>query len=364
MKKISYLPILDCRDIPIFNPLTIYGDKRDIKSLSNNSIIRSLKGKLKETVTASLLFPKKAILKLHDDVINGPIMKCSVNHIIDLYNKIIEVCDFDNTLFVAVLRSGFSLAVLLRYIIYKIHDVEVEIIGITPNYIDYIYRDKLKRFISNENKLILFIDGWCSAGITYNIVKDMWDDLFPRQKFYYVVVTNPLAIKDNELLYETTEDILLPWSICQTDNIGLSNYFLNPSTNLSTAFYLPKKLRKIKNIEEIYRKFIDKTLINQDKEYRNDEENYFFNDQIVSRKYILDTKSRNDIKKGIIKVGINECVKSLDKNDASEIIIDEKIDKLYEDFLKKYAQIYGVKIKFVDDLRLGKVRTLVIRKND
>jgi len=321
-----------------------------------------LKGKLRERVVASLLFPKEAILKLHDDIIRGAIIDRSVPHIIGLYDKILKVCDLNNALFVAVLRSGFSLAVLLRYIIYKIHNIEVEIVGITPNYIDNIYIDDFKKFISNKNKSILFIDGWNSAGITYNIVKEMWNNLFPKRKFYYVVITNLSTITDNELLYETTEDILFSWSICQTDNIGLSNYFLNPFTNLSTTFYLPEKLRGIKDIEKIYRKVIDKTLINQNKKFPN--RDYIYNGEINSRKYTPNIKIRDNIRRGIIKIGINECIKSLDKNDALEIVIDEKIDKLYENILRKYAQIHGVKIKVVDDLHVNKAKCLVIRQND
>ena len=126
----------------------------------------------------------------------------------------------------------------------------------------------------------------------------------------------------------------------------------------------PSKMTRKKQLMDftVYRKVIDKTLINQNKKFPN--RDYIYNGEINSRKYTPNIKIRDNIRRGIIKIGINECIKSLDKNDALEIVIDEKIDKLYENILRKYAQIHGVKIKVVDDLHVNKAKCLVIRQND
>jgi ribosomal protein L30E len=358
MKNISHLPTLDPGNIPIFNDIIPYHNKRDRRSLLNNRVIQSLRGRTKNRVVASLLLPSETSLKLHDDVIYSPIINDCIAHVIGLYRKIIEICNPNDILFVAVLRSGLFLATLLRYIINKLHNIEVKIVGITPNYINHMYIDEFKNLVSESNKSVFFIDGWCSTGITYKYyIKKMWRSLFPKRKFYYAVVSNISPIKDSELLYETNKDVLLPWSICQTDYIGLSNYFLNPFTNLSTAFYLSKPMRKIQNIDRIYKKIINKILIIQGRKYLNSDDkeycNYKINKKIDLTKYGPD-----------VKIGINECIKTLDKNDALEILVDKKIDKLYYNLLRKYAKIYRVKIKTVDKLSLDKSKCLVIRKNN
>lgn len=357
MKNISHLPIIDPGNIYIFNDIITYYDKRNRHSLLNNTVIQSLKDKTKNRVVASLLSPNQINLKLHDDIIHSPIINDCIIHIIGLYSKIIKICNPNDILFVSVLRSGLFPAILLRYIINKVHNTEVDIVGITPNYINYTYIDEFKSLILERNKSVFFIDGWCSGGITYKYyIKEMWNTLFPKRKFYCAVVSNISSIKDKELLYETNKDILLPWSICQTDYVGLSNYFKNPFTNLSTSFYLPESIRKIQNIDRIYKKVIDEILITRNRKYLNSANNKERYDYKINKKTDLAQYGSD------VKIGINECIKTLDKNDALEIVIDKRIDKLYYMILKKYAKVHKVKIRIINKLPLDKLNCLVVRK--
>lgn len=285
-----------------------------------------------------MIAPQKGSLKIYNEVLNGLASQKVIDYLILFYKKILEKHNPEKISLVAVLRSGLPLALLLRYIIYKAYNIEIEISAISPNYIDHIDINSFKNYINRFGNDItsIFIDGWCSEGVTYEIVKNFWDNLFPNKKFLYAVLSNVSSFKKEDLLYATNKDILIPWSICQTDNIGLSNYFLHPSDEKSCAFIVPKNKRKIKNSEPIYREIIDRKLKNKLTFKKIDQED-------IS----ADCPSYSQTDAGIIKFGVNECIKSIDKKDNIKLYISNESKNSYNEILKKYAKINSVKYQTI-----------------
>ncbi len=334
MKSTPYLPILDISDLTIFNQLITYDKKRDLKSLSHNPLIEELDDKTRHRVIYSMLTPQKESLKIYDEVINGFAPQKVIDYLILLYKKITEIHNPEKINLVAVLRSGLPLTLLLSYIIYKVHNVKIQVSSISPNYINQIDISLFKNYIKNLNKDIkfIFVDGWCSEGVTYNIVKEFWNNLFPDKKFWYAVLSNLSLLEEKSLIYATRKDVLIPWSICQTDNLGLSNYFLHPIDGTSCAFIIPKDNLKIRNSEHVYRKLIDHKI-----KYK-----ILFNEpcqEEIKHKYLIN--DRYDV--GVVKLGINECIKSIDKKDDIKLYIKNTPENSYNEILKKYAKANSIK---------------------
>jgi len=356
---ISRLLTLDIKDIPTFHLFENYDEGRDIKSLEGNEVIRSISPRDQRKVINSLLLPNPVILKLGQAIIsNGnPTITNFIKLILYLFEKIKEILDLRDTIFIGVLRSGFLIAVLMRYIAIKYHNIEIPIVGITPNYLDRIQIEHLKKFFSsNDRKNVIFLDGWISTGTTYFIIKEFWEKLFPKHSFNFATISNISNLNQKEILYSTKEDILLPWSIALTDNIGLSNYFLHPQKNITTSFYIPKQNRKINNSEINYFKAIDKELNRKYKKFTHIHDS-------VSRKLTSPAEQDNIFGKSDIKLGINECIKSFEKGIASEIFVNPAINTIYLKILIKYSKIYRVKIKFLKNLFINGCHCAVSRNN-
>jgi len=334
MKSISYLPILDISDIKTFNRLLVYNKKRDFESLTRNSLIKELDSKIKHRVIYSMLIPQKESLEIYNEILDGPSPQKIIDYLILLYKKILGEHKPEKINLIAILRSGLPLALLLRYIIYKIHGIKVKVSAISPNYIDQIDIDSFKNYIGNFNNNIesIFVDSWCSEGVTYNIVKNFWIKLFPDKKFYYTVLSNLSSFEKEDLIYAVKKDFLIPWSICQTDNLGIGNYFLHPIDRKCCTFIIPENKRKIKNSEIIYRKIIDQRV--KDKLDINE----LYQEDRTSR-----YPTRKQINISIIKLGINECIKSIDKKDNIELYINNASENPDNKILERYAKINSIK---------------------
>lgn len=323
--------LLNIESLKVFNQLLIYDKSRTVRTLLADPLIQKLELRVKNRVVSSMLTPKRAVLELYNEVMCSSIVDEIVDYVFVLCQSILSQYDYDprKILFVAVLRSGFPLASLLRYVIYRLRNIKVEVVAITPNYIDQIDIVSFRNHIDTDgsDKDVVFIDGWCSEGTTYTIVKRFWNNLFPNKDFKYVVLLNLSSIESDDLLCATGKDVLIPWSICQTDNLGISNYFLHPGTNRSCAFLIPGNRRKIQNSEISYRRIID---------YRIRNGSYPMDVQTNKRKKKSSNKKKAE---RLAKLGINECIKSIDKNDAVELYVNERISGSHANILKRYAQI-------------------------
>jgi len=357
-----HLSLLDIKDIPISNPLIRYYGKRDFNSIKKNSLVQIISSQDRIKVVNSISLPPIDIFRLYNFVINDDYIEYFIRQVIGLYRKIERTAHPKNILLISVLRSGFFLTALLRYIVYKYHQIEVPIIGITPNYIEHTNIEEFKKFISfYSKKEIYFIDGWISTGVTYNIIRNFWQSFFPNQKFNYAVISNTATLYDKKIIYSTDQDILTPWSMAFVDNIGLSNYFLHPSKNIAVSFYISKDSRKLDNIEAHYRKIVDKVLL--DECFRKKE--FFKQDwhtnhtpfNFESFRKQLDISEENDI-----KFGINEIIKVFEKGSILEVFVNPRINSLYLKILKEYSRVYKIKLNFVERLYVNNCYCIASRK--
>ena len=344
------LKLLDIKDVPIFNLILSYKGRRDYKTLSTHSVIRLISPKDKNKVIKSLLLPSEEIKKLHKSINNKQLTSEFVGLLIELFNKIKEKSNPEKIIFISILRSGFPVATLLQYIFYKNFGVKISIAALTPNFIETIDKKAFKKFIKKHDKKdIYFLDGWISTGTTYKIVKKLWNELFQNKKFNFGVISNISSLKNKELIFSTSQDVLLPWNIALTDNVGLSNFFVHPQKNAATSFYIPKKLRKINNEEFYLRSIIDKNNhLEKQLILINDNQNVAQKNQII-----LGDK---------IKVGINECIKSLEKGNVVKLFVSPNINKEHLCVLKKYSQLNNLEIKFVNNLKNKNYHCKVVRK--
>ncbi len=87
---ISHFPTLDVKDVPIFHLVEDYGNGRDLKSLKNNEVIRSISSKDQGKVINSLLLPNPSILGLRQATIkNGSsTVDNFIRLILNLFEKI------------------------------------------------------------------------------------------------------------------------------------------------------------------------------------------------------------------------------------------------------------------------------------
>lgn len=356
------LSLLDIKDIPVFNPLIYYHGKRDFNSIKKDLLIRTISSKDQIKVVNSISLPPIDIFRLYNFVINDNYIEYFIKQIIDLCKKIENVTNPKDILLISVLRSGFFLTSLLRYIIYKYYDIEIPVGAITPNYIEHTNIGEFKKFINfYDKKEIYFIDGWISTGVTYNIIKDFWQSFFSNRGFNYAVISNTAILHDKKIIYSIGQDILIPWSIVFVDNIGLSNYFLHPLKNIAVSFYIPKDSRKLDNIEMNYRKIIDKVLLDKYSRKKEFFKQDYYIDHISSNLKNL-RKQLNIPEEDDIKIGINEIIKSFEKGNVLKVFVNPHINSLYLKVLKEYSRVYKIKLNFVEKLYVNNCYCAVTRK--
>lgn len=324
------LPVLDIEDLKIFNQIIPYNKDRTVHDLFKDDLVTRLDTRVKQRVVASMLIPDLMSLRLYRGVLNSIIVEEVAGYVIKLYKKLAASCCFERLSFVAVLRSGFLLAALLRYIVYRMCKIKIDVVAITPNYIDRIFLDLFTDYVGQANGDILFVDGWCSEGVTYNILKKFWQDLYPYKDFRYAVLSNVSRVMDDDLVWGTRNDILAPWSMCQTDNLGLGNYFLHPINGYSSAFIIPTDRRLLGNSEHIYRKVVDCQLKDGG------------NLNLLDSSPEIDSLTTRQMSVGMVKFGINECIKAIDKRDNGDLYIGNHVEKIYSDVLQKYAKVKGI----------------------
>jgi len=347
----------DISQIKIFNQLTNYRNNRDKHSLSTNRLINALDQPTKEKVIASLLKPDQNILRLHQFVLNNkPYLKLFVDHLIELSERIVSALSAENIALVAVLRSGLPLAFLIQDIIYKKTGVITPISGLTPNYIEKIDNSAFKNFVVKNKKTVVFVDGWISEGVTYNIIKKFWNSLFPKQSFYFGVISNPsVKTRDPNIFSASPADILVPWSMATTDNTRLSNYFIHPSNHKSSAFLLPKSLLSLPSPLQAYYDIVDARI--------NTKNNKSKQPNLPKNNKADPTHRSNHWGKLNVKLGINETIKSLEKGIGVKILIDKKnIHPLCKKVLFQYAVLYKVGVEFVPQSLVSPCHCAIIRK--
>jgi len=331
----------------IFNEIRIFSGERSLHALFNNSSIKALDTKDRFKVAFSLreVSPQQRrayelLLKDEDS------MKTFSQTCRNLYEKILKISRPEKILLIAILRSGLLISETLNYLADKNGATKFQIIGLTPNYINSINIDRFKNFILNTTRIPIFVDSWCSDGITFNVIKNFWHNLFPKKEFRYAVASNISKIEDLGLIYATKTDMLFPWSIAITDQTGLSNFFLDRDANRSATFYLSPEKRQLETNGKLY-DYIHS--------YPNNE---FSNDEVWKNCF----HSNNLLIKGA-KWGINETIKAIEKGEAIEVLVDVSVPKKILEILSLYKEAYGIKLKIENNVCRQGVHCAVIRKS-
>jgi len=316
--------------IKIFNQKIVYAAQRDESHLFDIGYLAGVEAKIKSRVIFSLLPPQAEIKSLYEKFIESPSQIESAYYIFDLYEKICQRFGLDELCLVAVLRSGLFLAEMIKYLFAEFNNLNVKIIGFSPNYIAQSDWRGFKNELDLIRKKVIFVDGWISNGVTYAILKKFWQSLFPGRVFQLAVIQNIFGLGGSDVIYSTAKDVLTPWSIFQTEHCGLSNYFINPVTNQSCAFYLSKSNRIDFGLNLVYQRIFNK---------------------IKHLKNLIKERSRelpkimpsNNIRK--YKFGLNECIKSLEKRDAAQLFLSKNTDAFAKKILLQYAKLAKVGVE-------------------
>ncbi|MFH1129647.1 MAG: cysteine protease StiP domain-containing protein [Patescibacteria group bacterium] len=343
------LPVLDINQIPVFNELITYTDKRDSLSLKRNLLISSIPKKDRKKVINSLAVPPKEVLNIREKILSGNSYELE-KHLLDLSQMIIKKTSLSRLVLIAVLRSGFPLAAILRYLIFQQKGFEVPILGLSPNYIDNIHDELFKSYLkSHSNTEYYFVDGWMSKGITYSIIKKFWRKFSKNKSLHFVVVSNISGIKNNDIISSCNHDLFLPWNIALTDTVGLSQYFQHPNSKISTSFYIPTANRAFKNFESIIRKRL------------NDAAGaaYMCHYNYCKSQDVLAFLTGKEFTNNNWKIGINECIKAIEKGSVDVIYANP--DSPYYKILAEYADIFHVRLNPVKRLCFNDPNCLVVR---
>lgn len=321
----------------VFTKLITYKKSRDIKTLSNDSIIRKLDKTVADRVISSMLVPSKNSIKLYNETFKKSIIDEVINLVINLNLKLFSSYDYKNLVFISVLRSGHFLTELLKHLIYKLYKIKIEVICVSPNYINNV-NYTFKNYINFSEKEFIFIDGWMSRGVTYNVLKKFWEVQKIKKVFKMAVLSNLSINKNKDIISLTDRDILIPWSICQTDNLGLSNFFLHPENKEPTSFFIPNNNRVIGD-------FLHKCVIMIDKKIGKDKnKNRNFN---KLRKGVIEFH-QNNYRGRLVKIGINECIKSIDKGDVKAMYVSKDLEEPYYSIFTKYCAINKIESQFTN----------------
>jgi len=284
-----------------------------------------------------MLLPDDKLIQFYNKTVGASINDEILHYIAKLCSQIISKFDPRKILLVSVLRGGSVLALVLKYFIDKNYGTDIEIAGISPNYLNESSTDFIN-FINKSNKQIVFIDGWISRGVTYSLIKEFWQNEFHNRNFNYVAVVNLSLINEPNLIYATSEDVFVPWSMFQTDFSGLSNFFLHPERKKSCAFFIPWEKRIIVVTEEIEK--LSKQEINK-KQLK------------IRTKMNRKTKKHNPIytktDQRKIKFGINECIKAINKGDQITVYIGNMVQKNHAEILKGYAELKNASWKITEE---------------
>lgn len=326
---------MDLKKYKIFAKLITYEGARDFETLKENYIIKRIDHKIAERIINSIICPNSDSIKLYNSTLSKSTIENIVNLVFNLNFKLSYVYNYRNVIFISVLRSGHFLAKLLKYLIYRLYKINIKIICISPNYIENI-DSSFTRYINSSSEDFIFIDGWMSRGTTYSILKKFWQKQKIKKNFKMAVLSNISSYNNSDIISSTNEDILIPWSICQTDNLGLSNFFIYKKNKKPTTFFIPKNNRVVKDPMGQFTKLIDKRI--EDKYY--DPNIYIFNiKNKINTHVVMNTESR------FIKFGINECIKSIDKHDVKCVYISNKLRDFDFSILKKYCIANNLKFK-------------------
>lgn len=305
----------------ICNKKIIFSKSRIISKLENEVKVKKIfKTPQFSRVVNSLKLPNKKLTRLYWNYFNAKEIACLSGYFYSYYLSLKKIYQRDSSLvFIGVARSGVPLLNIIKFLFEK-DGIKIKCIIFSPNYYNLNNINKLKKFVSNSETLV-FVDGWISSGLTYEIIKNICKKYFSGKKFIFSVIVNMSSYLNKDILFVTNKDLLLPWSVFQTDHAGYSNFFLH--NNQCTCFYLPPN-KRIKVL---------------------DPEDYFINRQKkkVSSEMVIKLKSIKASFKSNIKYGVNEVFKSIDKNDA--ISVNIPASSRYKNFLIKYGKYSNIPYK-------------------
>jgi len=302
----------------ICNKKIIFSKSRDIDKLENEVKVK----KINKTpqflrVVNSLKLPNKNSIKLYWNYFNAQETNYLSGYFYAYYLSLKKIYQEDPSLvFIGVARSGVPLLDIVKFLFEK-DGIKIKCVIFSPNYYNLNNISKLKKYVAN-NKTLVFVDGWMSSGLTYKIIKDICKKYFLGKKFVFSVIANMSGLLNNDILFVTNRDLLLPWSVFQTDHAGYSNFFLY--NNQCTCFYLPSNKRM-------------KVL---------DSKDYFIDcpEKTAPFEKVIKLKSTTNVFKNNIKYGVNEVFKSIDKDDA--VLVNVPVNSRYKKFLLKYAECNNV----------------------
>lgn len=165
---------MNLKNYQVFTKLISYKKSRNNKTLSSDFIIKKLDKTVVNRVISSMLEPGKNSIKLYNEAFRKSTIQEVINLVFDLNLKLSSSYNYKNLVFISVLRSGHFLTELLKYLIYKLYKIKIEIICVSPNHINNL-SPAFKNYINLSEKEFIFIDGWTSRGVTYNILKKFWE---------------------------------------------------------------------------------------------------------------------------------------------------------------------------------------------
>ncbi len=315
-----------------------YEGLRDAQSLRSDALIASLDRSVADRVIGSMLEPSQDSIRLYNAAYGKSTVEDIADLVFTLNDRLGEVCDRDNMAIVSVLRSGHFLAEMVRHLIQRMYGRDIEIVCVSPNYIDNV-DDGFREYINFPEREIVFIDGWISRAVTYGILKGFWQKQKNGKEFRMAVLSDVSLSGDFDIVSASYRDILIPWSICQTDNCGVSNFFPHPKDNKPAAFFIPQKQRLVRSFLGECKSAIDERAgyIGERNEYH-----------VTIKKRKRPSYGRCQ-KERSVKVGINECIKAIDKGDAEEVHISRRMERHLAGILEEYARIHKVSVRYTDE---------------
>ncbi|MBI2630810.1 hypothetical protein HYW73_01160 [Candidatus Nomurabacteria bacterium] len=327
INKVISNPLCEtCLTTIILNQLIPYKYPRSRSVLTKKLKPLIVDGTIRRRVVYSLVKPKKSILDFCKKAI-----KLTADEITELVvllgDKILNKIKRNNIVLIAVLRSGLPLTQLLQYYYFKKYGLKIKAISLSPNYIERVYDKLLLTSMANKNSEFVFVDGWVSTGLTYKILQKSWKKISSNKPFHFAALSNLSNIKNRKIISSAKEDILIPWSISHTEYTELSNFFIDTISNESSAFII-KHSPIQKNNFSTYKSKIDNIVKVHDKKINNIYQRT--SDYGGNKKRVVGASRK-------IKIGINECIKAIDKRDKITLYVGSK--SRYKSLIIQYTNL-------------------------
>jgi len=241
----------------------------------------------------------------------------------------------ENFSLVVVMRGGLPIVSSFEKEIYKIGGNTPSIGYISPNYLSNAFLDKFKEFVMLGPDNVVFLDGWISTGLTYQIMKNFfYSNLGYGKKFNFACLVNLSKLNTGDLISITDEDHLFYWNLLPTFFTGFTKFSLFDNEGITSAYYLSVEQREkifynLQKINESCPRLIS-----------------------VSEKNVNYRHLRNQN----YKIGVNECLKAISACRADSIYLrrGSKNSKVLLHYLSLLSSphnvFYADNIKIADSL--------------